>query len=59
MRDTKQAHIDQPLLYLNLQTAQVKLHTGDLAGCKAIIEEGKDELDAMHDVRLPFSSSSS
>ena len=52
IKDTKQLRLDQPLLYLRLQVAQFKLHSGDIAGCKSIIEEGKDELEAMSDVSL-------
>lgn len=50
VRDTKQLRTDQPLLYLKLQTAQIKLQAGDVAGCKTIIEDGKEELESMQDV---------
>lgn len=54
VKETKQPRLEQPLLFLRLQVAQVKLNADDLAGCSAIIEQGKVDLDAMHDVSTPF-----
>lgn len=50
LEEAKQGRVDQPQLFLKLQIAQIKLQSEDAAGCKTIIEEGKDELDAMNDV---------
>lgn len=51
MKETKQLRLEQPLLYLRLQIARTKLESGDLPSCASTIDEGKDELDSMHDVR--------
>ena len=50
MKETKQPRLKQPLLYLKLQIARTKLQSGDLPSCASIIDEGKDELDALSDV---------
>ena len=53
LKDTKQRRLEQPLLYIVLQIAQYKLQAGDLASCKATVEDGKEELDSLSDVRSP------
>lgn len=50
IKETKQPRLEQPLLFLRLQIAQVKLNNDDLPGCTSIIDQGKDDLEAMHDV---------
>lgn len=48
--ESGQRHTDQASLFLQMHVAQYKLQVGADDECKTMIEEGKESLDAMHDV---------
>ena len=48
--ESGQRHTDQASLFLQMHIAQYKLQVGADDECKTMIEEGKESLDAMHDV---------
>ena len=54
MVETKQPRLEQPLLYLRLQIARIRLEDGDLPSCAKAVDEGRDELESLHDVSLPW-----
>ncbi len=47
---SKQPDIGEPILYLRMQLAQYYLLCSDLPQCKALVEEGREQLDALADV---------
>ena len=47
LRDT-----EQPILYLRMQLAQYALVQGNTAECRRLMQEGREELEGMSDVRL-------
>ena len=49
--EAKLSRSEQPLLFLRMHVAQYKLVQGDLPGTKALIEDGKESLDTLPDVR--------
>eukprot|EP00244_Chara_vulgaris_P005749 TRINITY_DN2223_c0_g1_i1.p1 TRINITY_DN2223_c0_g1~~TRINITY_DN2223_c0_g1_i1.p1 ORF type:complete len:448 (-),score=99.19 TRINITY_DN2223_c0_g1_i1:164-1324(-) len=50
LRGTKERRIEEPILYVKMQIASLKLQGGDEKACKEIIEEGKSTLDSMTDL---------
>lgn len=50
LRASKQRRIEEPILYLNMRIAALKLEQGDQKECKRLLEEGKSTLDSMTDV---------
>lgn len=49
--ESGQRHTDQASLFLQMHIAQYKLQMGADDECKTMIEEGKESLDSMNDVR--------
>eukprot|EP00250_Pteridium_aquilinum_P001348 c11557_g1_i1 orf=163-1323(+) len=50
LRATQERRIEEPILYLNMRIAALKLEQGDQKECKRLLEEGKSTLDSMTDV---------
>ncbi|GBG73033.1 hypothetical protein CBR_g12752 [Chara braunii] len=50
LRATKERRIEEPILYVKMQIASLKLQGGDEKACKQLIEEGKSTLDSMTDL---------
>nr|GMD97356.1 26S proteasome non-ATPase regulatory subunit 13 homolog A [Ipomoea batatas] len=50
LRNTKELRIEEPILYIKMQIALLKLEQGDQKGCKNLLEEGKSTLDSMTDI---------
>lgn len=55
--ESGQRHTEQPMLFLRMHIAEYKLQTGATDECKTLIEEGKETLDSMQNVRLPVTQS--
>lgn len=49
--ESGQRHTEQPVLFLRMHIAQYKLQMGSTDECKTLIEEGKETLDSMQNVR--------
>lgn len=47
---TKERRIEEPVLYLNMRIAALKLEQGNQKECKKLLEDGKSTLDSMTDV---------
>jgi hypothetical protein len=54
VKEAKHARPDQPLLFLRMHRAQYLLVLGELKECKEAVEEGKQTLDSLDDVRFFF-----
>lgn len=52
--DAKQQRSDQPLLYLKMQIAEYNLVMEQFDECKKEVEEGKEKLEGLHDVRSHY-----
>ena len=50
LRDTQEARVEEPILYVKMQIATFLLEKGNQKGCKELLEEGKTTLDGMVDV---------
>lgn len=50
LRNTRELRIEEPILYIKLQMAYLKLQQGDEKECKKLLEEGKSTLDSMTDI---------
>eukprot|EP00898_Chlorokybus_atmophyticus_P000432 jgi/Chlat1/138/Chrsp1S00227 len=50
LADTKEVGVQQPVLFVRIQLAPLKLAMGDLKECKRIIDESKATLDSLTDV---------
>ena len=50
LADSTQRVTDQPALFLRMHIAQNRLQMGEVEECKTLVEQGKEELDRMHDV---------
>jgi 26S proteasome regulatory subunit N9 len=50
LRDTREARVEEPILYVKMQIATFLLEKGNQKGCKKLLEEGKTTLDGMVDV---------
>ncbi|OEL23142.1 26S proteasome non-ATPase regulatory subunit 13-like protein B [Dichanthelium oligosanthes] len=50
LRDTREARVEEPILYVKMQIATFLLENGNQKGCKKLLEEGKTTLDSMVDV---------
>lgn len=50
LRASQQRRIEEPVLYVNMRIAALKLEQGDQKECKRLLEEGKSTLDSMTDV---------
>ena len=47
---SKERRIEEPVLYLNMRIAALKLEQGNQKECKRLLEDGKSTLDNMTDV---------
>ncbi|XP_051119118.1 26S proteasome non-ATPase regulatory subunit 13 homolog B [Andrographis paniculata] len=50
LRNTREARIEEPILYVKMQIGLFKLEQGDQKECKNLLEEGKSTLDSMTDI---------
>ena len=50
LRGTKDKRIDEPIVYVKMQIASLKLQSGEQKGCKVLVDEGKAILDSMADL---------
>ena len=50
LADSTQRVTDQPALFLRMHIAQNRLQMGEVEKCKNLVEQGKEQLDRMHDV---------
>ncbi|CAN6240733.1 unnamed protein product [Urochloa humidicola] len=50
LHDTREARVEEPILYVKMQIATFLLEKGNQKGCKKLLEEGKTTLDSMVDV---------
>ena len=50
LADSTQRVTDQPALFLRMHIAQNRLQMGEVEECKNLVEQGKEQLDKMHDV---------
>ncbi|GAQ91610.1 26S proteasome regulatory subunit N9 [Klebsormidium nitens] len=50
LRQTKQARVEEPVLYVKMQIAKLKLQGGEDKATKDLLEEGKGTLESMADV---------
>ncbi|CAL5015115.1 unnamed protein product [Urochloa decumbens] len=50
LHDTREARVEEPILYVKMQIATFLLEKGNPKGCKKLLEEGKTTLDTMVDV---------
>ncbi|CAH9120149.1 unnamed protein product [Cuscuta europaea] len=50
LRNAKEMRIEEPILYIKMQTALLKLEHRDQKGCKNLLEEGNRTLDSMTDI---------
>lgn len=50
LRSAKEMRIEEPIVYIKMQIALLKLEQGDQKGCKNLLEEGNSTLDSMTDI---------
>uniref|UniRef100_A0A7N0UZ13 PCI domain-containing protein n=1 Tax=Kalanchoe fedtschenkoi TaxID=63787 RepID=A0A7N0UZ13_KALFE len=50
IRATKEMRIEEPVLYIKMQIAALKLEQGNQKECKNLLEDGKTTLDSMTDI---------
>ncbi|EPS66042.1 hypothetical protein M569_08736, partial [Genlisea aurea] len=50
LRNTREARLEEPILYIKMQIAILKLEQGDKKECKKLLEEGKSTFDSMTDI---------
>ncbi|KAL7111878.1 hypothetical protein ACP275_05G117000 [Erythranthe tilingii] len=50
LRNTREARIEEPILYIKMQIGVFKLEQGDQKECKKLLDEGKSTLDSMTDI---------
>lgn len=50
LRNTRELRIEEPILYINMQIAYLKLQQGDQKECKKLLDEGKSTLNSMTDI---------
>jgi len=55
--EAKLPRSEEPLLFLQMQIAEHKLELGELQACKALLDEGREALDRLHDVDPSVSAS--
>lgn len=51
LKEAKLPRSDQPALYLKMQVAQYRLQMGELTVCRDAIQNGKQRLEELDDVR--------
>ncbi|XP_065878138.1 26S proteasome non-ATPase regulatory subunit 13 homolog A [Euphorbia lathyris] len=50
LRATREQRTEEPVLYIKMQLAILKLEQGDQKECKKLLEDGKSTLDSMTDI---------
>jgi 26S proteasome regulatory subunit N9 len=50
LRTSGERRVEEPILYVKMQVASLKLHRGEQQECKKLLEEGKATLESMTDV---------
>lgn len=50
LRTSGERRVEEPILYVKMQVAAMKLQRGEIQVCKKLLEEGKTTLDSMTDV---------
>ncbi|XP_076937715.1 26S proteasome non-ATPase regulatory subunit 13 homolog A-like isoform X1 [Bidens hawaiensis] len=50
LRATKEARIEEPIVYIKMQIAIFNLEKGDQKECKNLLDDGKSTLDSMTDI---------
>jgi hypothetical protein len=50
LRTSGERRVEEPILYVKMQVASLKLQRGEQQECKKLLEEGKTTLDSMTDV---------
>ncbi|CAI5467456.1 unnamed protein product [Closterium sp. Yama58-4] len=50
LRGTKSKRIEEPVVYVKMQIAALKLQSGDRKECKALLDEGRAIIDSMADL---------
>ncbi|XP_024397666.1 26S proteasome non-ATPase regulatory subunit 13 homolog B [Physcomitrium patens] len=50
LRTSGERRVDEPILYVKMQVAALKLQRGEIQECKKLLEEGRTTLDSMTDV---------
>lgn len=50
LRATRENRVEEPVVYVKMQIAALKLQGGEQKDCKLLLEEGKSTLDSMMDV---------
>lgn len=50
LRSAKEMRTQEPVVYIKMQIALLKLEQGDQKGCKNLLEEGDNTLDSMTDI---------
>ncbi|KAK8934775.1 hypothetical protein KSP39_PZI014754 [Platanthera zijinensis] len=57
LRATREIRIEEPILYVKMQIAALKLEMGNQKDCKKLLEEGKTTLESMTDIDPSVQSS--
>ncbi|KAL8141738.1 hypothetical protein V2J09_014770 [Rumex salicifolius] len=50
LRETREVRIEEPILYIKMQIASLKLEHGEPKECKKLLDDGKTTLDSMTDI---------
>ncbi|XP_015963234.1 26S proteasome non-ATPase regulatory subunit 13 homolog B [Arachis duranensis] len=50
LQATREQRIEEPILYIKMRIAIIKLEQGDQKECKKLLEDGKSTLDSMTDI---------
>lgn len=50
LRNSGERRVEEPILYVQMQVAALKLRRGEQSECKKLLEEGKSTLESMTDV---------
>ncbi|MED6179525.1 26S proteasome non-ATPase regulatory subunit 13 B [Stylosanthes scabra] len=50
LQATREQRIEEPILYIKMRIAIIKLEQGDQRECKKLLEDGKSTLDSMTDI---------
>lgn len=50
LRASRERRVEEPILYVKMQIASLKLNRGEQKECKLLLDEGKTTLDSMTDV---------
>ncbi|KAH9315693.1 hypothetical protein KI387_024320 [Taxus chinensis] len=50
LRATRETRIEEPIIYVRMQIAALKLEQGEQKECKRLLDDGKSSLDSMNDI---------